>query len=71
MPANVNLEGDSASMDDALRAFALACRQERDRLAQQRLADADRRFEAASGAASDERAVAERLAARAIGDARR
>ena len=63
----MNLEDEPSSMGDALRAFALACRRERDRLAQQRLAEVDRRFDTAS----DERLLAERLAARAIAEARR
>ena len=51
---------------DPFREFALACRLERDRLAQQRLAEADRRFDVAS----DERRLAQLLAARAIARAR-
>ena len=63
----MDLEDEPNSIDDAIRAFALACRLERDRLAQARLDAADRRFETAS----DARQVVQLLAAGAIARARR
>ena len=63
----MDLEDEPNSIDDAIRAFALACRLERDRLAQERLGEADRRFETRS----DARLVAQLLAAGAIARAQR
>jgi hypothetical protein len=47
---------------EVFRAFGLACRAERDRLALDELAEHDRRFESAA----EDRAVADRFAARLI-----